>query len=164
MSTCLSDDNDPTGDFEGPDDGVDDDLDSVSEFRPSSTSAVLTSGSKILTADSQISVPSGLPLDTIARLTHDELCHNPKFMRHVNLVDALLLNVQSPSTSKFSPSPLSCRLHALILFPHSCPFVPGSDQRGFTGLRWSWHVITSHHLSTVRAPRQVPKVNPLEHQ
>src|SRR5579859_3961835 len=67
MSTCLSDDDDPTGDYE--DDSLDK-LDSVSQ-RPSSS--VPSSGFKILQANpSQISVPSGLSFNAIMGLTHDE--------------------------------------------------------------------------------------------
>ena len=38
---------------------------------------------------SLMSSPSGLAVDTIARLTHDELCLNPEFMKYVRMVDAL---------------------------------------------------------------------------
>ena len=36
-----------------------------------------------------MSSPSGLAVDTIAWLTHDELCLNPEFMKYVRMVDAL---------------------------------------------------------------------------
>jgi hypothetical protein len=38
---------------------------------------------------SSISSPSGLAVDTITWLTHDELCHNMEFMKYVCMVDAL---------------------------------------------------------------------------
>ena len=38
---------------------------------------------------SLMSSPSGLAVDTIAWLTHDELCLNPEFMKYVRMVDAL---------------------------------------------------------------------------
>ena len=71
--------------------------------------AGLTSGSSKDTASSwspatpsALSQPLGLPLDAIAKLTHDELQCNPEFMKHVNLVDILLTReMKVPSKCKF---------------------------------------------------------------
>ena len=70
---------------------MDNDNDYVSKL------AGLTSGSSKDTASSwspatpsALSRPSGLPLDAIAKLTHDKLQCNPEFMKHMNLVDILL--------------------------------------------------------------------------
>ena len=54
---------------------------------------------------SKISQPSGLPISKFSSLTHDELQHNPEFMRYVNLVGSLqeLLNMQQKPTL-----PLDC--------------------------------------------------------
>ncbi|KAN0128803.1 hypothetical protein V8E53_013390 [Lactarius tabidus] len=50
--------------------------------------------------------PQVLPISTIASLTHDELWHNPEFMKHVNLVSSLqeLLNLQKTMLSNFCSS------------------------------------------------------------
>ena len=40
-----------------------------------------------------------LSLDAVTKLSHDELRHNPEFMKYVNLVDALLLTVRSNTSS-----------------------------------------------------------------
>lgn len=53
------------------------------------------------TASVQISQPSNLPIEVIKQLTHDELWHNAKFMRLMNLINALLFNVCSNSSGKF---------------------------------------------------------------
>jgi hypothetical protein len=52
----------------------------------------------------QLSLPSGLSITMISRLTHDELRHNPKFCKYVSLVDALLLSTRSnPGEPFFFP-------------------------------------------------------------
>ena len=48
-----------------------------------------------------VSMPSRLPIETIAWLTHNKLCHNPEFMKHLSLVDALLLNTRLTPSSEF---------------------------------------------------------------
>ena len=48
-----------------------------------------------------VSMPSRLPIETIAWLTHDKLCHNPEFMKPLSLVDALLLNAWLTPSSEF---------------------------------------------------------------
>ncbi|KAN0135767.1 hypothetical protein V8E53_006407 [Lactarius tabidus] len=55
----------------------------------------------------KISKPSGLPINTIAHLTHNELWHNPEFMKYVSLVNSLqiLLNLWEKSTTcTFDPA------------------------------------------------------------
>src|SRR6266702_5431592 len=105
-------------------DDNDNDNDNVSESHVSQgiskTPSTFTASSQSLATSSQLSQPSGLPIDTIARLTHDELKHNPEFMRCLGMVNLLqeLLNLrqkdapicESPSfTPYFS-------LHSLCLF------------------------------------------------
>jgi hypothetical protein len=117
MSTCLSgvsplddDYEDPPMDFEDLDDGLGDGVDGASVFHPSSTAASV-SGKSLKTAprSSEISLPSGLSIDTIARLTHDELRHNAEFMKYVRMVDSLheLLNFRSSGSTCESLSPPS---------------------------------------------------------
>ena len=53
------------------------------------------------TSSSQVSPPSGLPVSTIARLTHDELMHNAVFVKYVSLVDALLVKTHSNPRKSF---------------------------------------------------------------
>lgn len=94
--------------FDDEDDGDDDDYDftlpaSKADAAPRPPSAVTSdsSGTLALSSSSKISKPSGLPIDTIARLTHDELQHNPEFMKHVNLVASLqeLLRLREKSAT-----------------------------------------------------------------
>ncbi len=81
-------------------DDNDNDNDNVSEFHVSQgiskTPSTFTASSQSLATSSQLSQPSGLPIDTIARLTHDELKHNPEFMRCLGMVNLLqeLLNLR----------------------------------------------------------------------
>jgi hypothetical protein len=114
------------------DGGLDSDLDDgASSFFPSASAS-----SRV--PDSQISLPSGLPIDAIAWLTHDELRHNPEFMKHLSLVDALLLNVRStPSASKLPPLP-SCHIYlffqqlslrrCMVACAHHFPSLPRIDR------------------------------------
>ena len=55
----------------------------------------------IPTSSSQVSPPSGLPISTIAHLTHDELMHNAVFVKYVSLVDALLVKTHSNPCKSF---------------------------------------------------------------
>src|SRR6266702_2925440 len=81
-------------------DDDDNDNDDVSESHVSQgiskTPSTFTASSQSLATSSQLSQPSGLPIDTIARLTHDELKHNPEFMRCLGMVNLLqeLLNLR----------------------------------------------------------------------
>lgn len=61
--------------------------------RPPSLNASASSSS-LATPSSAISQPSGLPVATIALLTHDELRVNAEFMRYVNMVNFLLNNTR----------------------------------------------------------------------
>ncbi|KAN0136753.1 hypothetical protein V8E53_005523 [Lactarius tabidus] len=66
-------------------------------------SAVTSDSSRTLAlSSSKISKPSGLPINTIAHLTHDELWHNLEFMKYVSLVDSLqeLLNLRERSATR----------------------------------------------------------------
>jgi hypothetical protein len=82
-------------------DSLDEGMDNLSEYCPSSVGP--SAGSIPRTADSsQVSMPSGLPLEMIVRLTHDKLQHNPEFMKHLSLVDTLLLIRSTPSPHKSS--------------------------------------------------------------
>ena len=56
----------------------------------------------LVPSQSLLSMPSGFSIEAIKRLTHDELCHNTKFMRQVNLVDLLL--ARSNSSPMYSTS------------------------------------------------------------
>jgi hypothetical protein len=103
MSTLLPDP-EPALDL---DDLDDDDLDSVSHLswgkNASHLSAVGSASTQSLATPSQLSQPSGLPIDSIARLTHNELCYNLEFMRNVNIIVSLqeLLSLRQKSlTSK----------------------------------------------------------------
>ena len=58
--------------------------------------------SYLVPSQSLLSMPSGFSIEAIKRLTHDELCHNTKFMRQVNLVDLLL--ARSNSSPMYSTS------------------------------------------------------------
>jgi hypothetical protein len=134
----LDDDyEDPPMDFEDLDDGLGDGVDGASVFHPSSTAASV-SGKSLKTAprSSEISLPSGLSIDTIARLTHDELRHNAEFMKYVRMVDSLheLLNFRSSGSTCeslspplsfdavlyfFQRSPCLLRLFTLVTRPHN---------------------------------------------
>ena len=66
------------------------DLDDVQEdthYHP--LPCVTTSLTSSLPSSSLISSPSGLAIDTIAQLTHDELYLNPEFMEYIHMVDTL---------------------------------------------------------------------------
>ena len=66
------------------------DLDDVQEdthYHP--LPGVTTSLTSSLPSSSLISSPSGLAIDTIAQLTHDELYLNPEFMEYIHMVDTL---------------------------------------------------------------------------
>lgn len=58
-----------------------------------------SSSSSLATPSSRLSHPSGLPRDTIANLTFDELLLNSTFARYVSLVDILV--DKSPQQRKF---------------------------------------------------------------
>ena len=61
---------------------------------------VMTSLTSSLPSSSLISSPSGLAVDMIVWLTHDELHLNPEFMKHIHMVDALqeLLGLQEKTS------------------------------------------------------------------
>lgn len=61
-----------------------------------------SSSSRAPVTPSALSQPSGLPVDSIAALTHDELQRNSEFMKYVRLVDILLAQgAKGPSNGKF---------------------------------------------------------------
>ena len=77
------------------------DLDNVQEdthYHP--LPGVTTSLTSSLPSSSLISSPSGLGIDTIVQLTHDELHLNPEFMKYIHMVDALqeLLGLQEKTS------------------------------------------------------------------
>jgi hypothetical protein len=88
---------------------------------PHPPSVITSASSQTLAVPSvTISQLSSLPISTIASLTHDELWHNPEFMKHVNLVSLLqeLLNLQKTMLSNFcceSP-PSHCLCSSLMCF------------------------------------------------
>ena len=55
------------------------------------------------TSSSQVSPPSGLPISTIACLTHDELMHNAVFVNYVSLVNMLLVKTHSNPRKMTTP-------------------------------------------------------------
>ena len=59
------------------------------------------SAMSLVPPSSLVSSPSGLAVDTIAQLMHDELCHNAEFMKYVQMVDALqeLLGLREKSST-----------------------------------------------------------------
>lgn len=86
-------------------DDADDDADDMSASHMSQPRHVSYPSSAITCASSQslktqLSQPSGLPIDSIARLTHDELRHNAEFIKYVDLVDHLqeLLAIRNTKT------------------------------------------------------------------
>jgi hypothetical protein len=119
----------------GDDDDDDDDDDdyhmSGSLGNPAPRSAITSASSRYPeTPSSQISHPSGLPFDTIASLTHDELRRNAEFMRYVALVGSLqeLLSLRDkklPSLPSPSPFPSSSESPApsASIFSHQTCFV-----------------------------------------
>ncbi|KAH9170975.1 hypothetical protein EDB89DRAFT_2071275 [Lactarius sanguifluus] len=82
--SALAYDNEPFLNF----DCVDDNLSAFRSCAPSGAFSA-TASTRSLATPSQISQPSGLPITTIARLTHDELTHNPEFMKYVEMVSHL---------------------------------------------------------------------------
>jgi hypothetical protein len=113
MSTPLND-NDPELDFE----------DVEEDARHHSQSLVLKKASSItsILPPSSISSPSGLAVNTIAQLTHDELCHNAEFMKYVCMVDALqeLLSLQEKASNGEFCLRLSFFCHSYLLFFSVC--------------------------------------------
>ncbi|KAN0135291.1 hypothetical protein V8E53_006856, partial [Lactarius tabidus] len=99
--------------YNNEDDDEDEDNDynySLPSPAPHPPSVITSASSQTLAVPSvTISQPSGLPISTITSLTHDELRHNPEFMKHVNLVSLLqeLLNLRKTAPSNFCSKPLS---------------------------------------------------------
>jgi hypothetical protein len=93
--------------FNWDDDDDDDEDDNLSGSGGGHISSTVTSGgSHPATPSSLISQPSGLPINAIAALTHDELRHNPEFMKYVSLVSSLqeLLSLQEKKNCEL-PAP-----------------------------------------------------------
>ena len=84
-------------------------------------------------------MPFRLPIETIARLTHDELRHNPEFMKHLSLVDALLLNAQLTPSSEFRFFLVHMLTYSLNSWGFS--FIPAPCS--LTGRRWWCQANTS---------------------
>jgi len=136
MSAPHADD-EPTLDFDEDDDDV-----SVSLLsRERNISATASASTRSLATPSQHSRPSGVLINTIARLTHDELTHNPEFMRNVNMVvslqELLSLRQKSPmSNGELSPLP---SFYLTFFSAPTAPLrpsevAPGPDSGGITSL------------------------------
>ena len=66
-----------------------DDLEDDIHHSPDSMLKNPTFATPLIPSSSVISSPSGLTIDTISRLMHDELRHNVEFMKQLWMVDAL---------------------------------------------------------------------------
>ena len=98
-------------------------LPSLVKPRPHALSTSTSDSSQTLAFSSKLSHPSGLPVDAIAGLTHDELMLNAEFVQYVSLVGSLqnLINLWSTGQlAKFGEFPLAPHLityfHLLTLF------------------------------------------------
>ena len=69
---------------------------------PSSTTS--DSSRTLVLSSNKLSLPSGLPKDTIARLTHDELRLNPEFVTYVGLVKSLQDLIESREKTAVLPT------------------------------------------------------------
>lgn len=104
-----------------------------------------------------------LSLDAVTKLSHDELRHNPEFMKYVNLVDALLLtvrsNTSSPSGKHFFFS-LSHSSYSLIDKPQplSHPYLRPCLRRQATQHRKSGKLVqvACHNTFSILDPWPVP--------
>src|SRR5882757_7938467 len=99
MSTLFDDNEEPLLNFDDMDDEDDDEFRSCA---PSAAFSATASTRSLGTPSSLLSQPSGLAIEVIARLTHDELTQNPEFMKYVDMVSHLqeLLNLRrNPSTT-----------------------------------------------------------------
>ena len=96
------------------------DLDDLTEdvHKGASNMSHLNPATSLLSSSSAISHPSGLPIVKISRLTHDELRHNPEFMRYVHMVIALqeLLDLQDKTLKGELP-------YSMFIFHHLSFFV-----------------------------------------
>ena len=126
---------------------------------PPSLNVSASSFSLATPSSSSLSLPSGLPVTTISRLTHDELRVNAEFMKYVNMVD-VLLNIweKSPSNGEYLPPPPFFFLTILILF-YSLPrrqlgwVVPSPKRLGLSGLLWRrQHVASSPPCPSLLRP------------
>ena len=72
----------------------------------------------MLTFSSKLSRPSGLLVDTVTGLTHDELLVNLEFVKYVSLVSSLqeLINLQSGAHLSSSESFFCCSCHIFAHF------------------------------------------------
>ncbi|KAN0135776.1 hypothetical protein V8E53_006416 [Lactarius tabidus] len=114
MST-LDADNDPKVDFND----LDEDTHHFSQPHMSKKAESVMS----VLLPSSISSPSGLAVDTIAQLTHNELCHNEEFMKHIHMVDALqeLLGLQEKTSNTSGTAGSSTAVSLGALKSHSLP-------------------------------------------
>jgi hypothetical protein len=134
--------------------------------------SVVTSDSSwtLALSSSKISKPSGLPIDTIARLTHNELQHNPEIMKYVSLVNSLqeLLNLWEKSTmcTFVCESPHCCSLCAHFLCVSQASehvLVPVPKPVSLTGYFFDHQPHRALALSSSsQLPGQVPPQDPLD--
>ena len=99
-------------------------LPSLVKPHPHTLSTSTLDSSQMLAFSSKLSHPSGLPVDAIAGLTHNELMLNAEFIQYVSLVSSLqnLINLWSTGQlakfGEFPPAPiyLITNFHSLTLF------------------------------------------------
>jgi hypothetical protein len=134
-------------------------------------SAVTSDSSRTLAlSSSKISKPSGLPINTIAHLTHDELWHNLEFMKYVSLVDSLqeLLNLRERSATRtfVCESPHCCSLCAHFLCVSQASehvLIPVPKPVSLTGYFFDRQPHRALALSlSSQSPGQVPPQDPLD--
>jgi hypothetical protein len=125
MATSLSKDPPEDRGMDWADDNNDDNNDEyvfgslLSLGKRAPPSAITSASSRYPeTPSSQLSQPSGLPVEIIAGLTHDELRRNAEFMKYVALVGSLqeLLSLREKKPPSPSPFPHNCESSA------PCPF------------------------------------------
>ncbi|KAH9024579.1 hypothetical protein EDB85DRAFT_2150417 [Lactarius pseudohatsudake] len=113
MSILFDDQDEPLLNLNDMDDKDDEPFRSCA---PSAAFSATASTRSLGTPSSLLSQPSGLPIQSIARLTHDELTHNPEFVKYVDMVSHLqeLLNLRrNPSTTTNSTTVSSATTSSL---------------------------------------------------
>ena len=117
MSTLFDDNEEPLLNF---DDMDNEDNEVFRSCGPSAAFSATASTRSLGTPSSLLSQPSGLAVEVIARLTHDELTQNPEFMKYVDMVSHLqeLLNLRrNPSTTANCEYPRFFFFFLSLLFP-----------------------------------------------
>ena len=143
------------------------DLEDDVHHSPDSMSKNPTFATPLIPSSSVISSPSGLTIDTISRLTHDELQHNAEFMKQLRMVDALqeLLGLRErTSAGKLFFCFFVVRTNFffwLIFFSirDSCQlrlFVPAPKRVGFASFSWCPEGVAAACLSPPRSTVSLP--------